>query len=156
MGHIQPAPQLWLLWLSVLTIILSPRKKQWFFIKIFLSKSRKTSAHPLRSIDNSKMNGRLGGIIQKVNQPKFINKHSVWSISIKENGKWTSTLTSNRKARRCGLFLCWLAETAQCLESWMKSKRPYNPNLNNQREVSFHLAAWEQPTSSIMQTVSLE
>ena len=86
------------------------------------------------------MNGRLGGIIQKINnQPKFINKHSVWSISIKENGKWTSALTSKRKARRCGLFLCWLAETAQCLESWMKSKRPYNPNLNNQREVSFHL-----------------
>ena len=85
------------------------------------------------------MNGRLGGIIQKVNQPKFINKHSVWSISIKENGKWTSALTSKRKVRRCGLFLCWFAETAQCLESWMKSKRPYNPNLNNQREVSFHL-----------------
>ena len=36
------------------------------------------------------MNGRFEGIIQKVNKPKFINKHSVWSISLKENGKWTS------------------------------------------------------------------
>ena len=36
------------------------------------------------------MNGRFEGIIQKVNKPKFINKHNVWSISLKENGKWTS------------------------------------------------------------------
>ena len=36
------------------------------------------------------MNGRFEGIIQKVNKPKFINKPSVWSISIKENGKWNS------------------------------------------------------------------
>ena len=36
------------------------------------------------------MNGRFEGIIQKVNKPKFINKHTVWSISLKENGKWTS------------------------------------------------------------------
>ena len=36
------------------------------------------------------MNGRFEGIIQKVNKPKFINKQTVWSISLKENGKWTS------------------------------------------------------------------
>ena len=36
------------------------------------------------------MNGRFEGIIQKVNKPKFINKHTVWSISLKENGKWNS------------------------------------------------------------------
>ena len=36
------------------------------------------------------MNGRFEGIIQKVNKPKFINNHTVWSISLKENGKWTS------------------------------------------------------------------
>ena len=36
------------------------------------------------------MNGRFEGIIQKVNKPKFINKQTVWSISLKENGKWNS------------------------------------------------------------------
>ena len=30
------------------------------------------------------------GIIQKVNEPKYSEKYGVWSISLKENGKWTS------------------------------------------------------------------
>ena len=29
-------------------------------------------------------------VIQKVKKPKYTNKHTVWSISLKENGKWTS------------------------------------------------------------------
>ena len=29
------------------------------------------------------MTGRFEGIIQQVNQPKSINKHTVWSISLK-------------------------------------------------------------------------
>ena len=36
------------------------------------------------------MNGRFEGIIQKVNAPKYSEKYGVWSISLKENGKWTS------------------------------------------------------------------
>jgi len=36
------------------------------------------------------MNGIFEGIIQKVNKPKSINKHSVWSISLKKNGQWIS------------------------------------------------------------------
>ena len=42
------------------------------------------------------MNGRFEGIIQKVNKPKFINKHNVWSFSLKENGKWTSVWRKDR------------------------------------------------------------
>ena len=36
------------------------------------------------------MKGRFEGIIQKVNEPKYSEKYGVWSISLKENGKWTS------------------------------------------------------------------
>ena len=36
------------------------------------------------------MNGRFEGIIQKVNAPKYSEKYGVWSISLKEKGKWTS------------------------------------------------------------------
>jgi len=36
------------------------------------------------------MKGRFEGIIQKVNAPKYSEKYGVWSISLKENGKWTS------------------------------------------------------------------
>ena len=36
------------------------------------------------------MNGRFEGIIQNVNKLKFSDKYGVWSIELKENGKWTS------------------------------------------------------------------
>ena len=55
-----------------------------------IRKKLKSNSHPLQSINNWRMNGRFEGVIQKVNKPKFINKHTVWSISLKENGKWTS------------------------------------------------------------------